>query len=208
MQHLVYLHGFLSSPQSQKAQQTLQYAKRHFPSLNMYVPQLPGDITKAVLLIDNLLATLPLHNTGFIGSSMGGFLSTYCIEKYYAQAPTIAASYSSQRKIACPKAVLVNPAVTPFELLSDYMGQHVNPYTNETFHILPQHIATLKALYRNNLMVPSCYKVLLQTGDETLDYSLAAKKYAESNLVIEKGGDHSFVDYEKHLSRIFNFLLC
>jgi len=192
MHHLVYLHGFLSSSHSLKAQQTAAFVKKHFPSLNVHVPELPGDINKAVELIDNLLATLPLSQTGFIGSSMGGFLATYCVEKYALGNG--------------PKAVLVNPAVEPFKLLGSYLGPHVNPYTNKVFTIVPQHIVKLKQLYVHELATPARYKVLLQTHDETLDYTLAAKKYATSDLVIEQGGNHSFVDYEAHLPSIFRFL--
>lgn len=196
MHHLVYLHGFLSSPQSLKAQNTLAYAQQYYPSLNVHIPELPGDITKAVAIVDNLLRTLPINRTGFIGSSMGGYLSTYCIEKYAA-----ANSFS------LPKAVLINPAVEPFRLLADYMGQHLNPYTNEIFYVHQQHITMLKDLYVNTLQDPLRYKVLLQKEDETLDYRLAAHKYAMSNLTLENGGDHSFIDYERHLPDIFSFLV-
>jgi predicted esterase YcpF (UPF0227 family) len=210
MHHLVYLHGFLSSPQSAKAQQTIAFAKKHFPSLNVHVPLLPGDINKAVKVIDSLIATLPAKRTGFIGSSMGGFLSTYCIEALskitygptHVRGKAITSGISNSR----PKAVLVNPAVKPFELLGDYLGQHINPYTHEKLYILPQHIVKLKQLYADVLADPSRYKVLLQKGDETLNYEIAAKRYANSDIVIEEGGDHSFVDYEAHLPRIFMFL--
>jgi predicted esterase YcpF (UPF0227 family) len=197
MHHLVYLHGFLSSPQSVKAQSTLAFAKQHFPSLNVHIPELPGDISKAVGIIDNLLCTLPINRTGFIGSSMGGYLSTYCIEKYASKANIC----------SLPKAVLINPAVEPFTLLADYMGQHRNPYTNEVFYVKPPHITMLKRLYVNTFGDPLRYKVLLQKEDETLDYKLAAKKYARSALTIEDGGDHSFVNYESHLPDIFRFLM-
>lgn len=188
MQHLVYLHGFLSSPQSLKAQQTLRFVKQHFPALNLHVPQLPGDIQKAVRVVDNLLRTLPQGRVGFIGSSMGGYLSTYAVEKYGG------------------KAVLVNPAVTPFLLLSSYIGRHVNPYTGEVFSIHAGHINKLKSMYAQKLNNPQAYKVLLQTLDETLDYRQALQKYEGANIVLEHGGDHSFMGYETHLAKIFEFL--
>lgn len=197
MHHLVYLHGFLSSPQSIKAQTTLAYVKKHFPSVNVYIPQLPGDITQAVNIIDSLVNTLPIGRTGFIGSSMGGFLSTYCIEKYGAQNETT----------DLPKAVIINPAVEPHKLLADYVGSHVNPYTKEVFNVHQNHLNILKHLYVNKLLKPQRYKVLLQKGDETLDYKLAEKKYAASNLHIEDGGDHSFIDYGRHLPSILKFLI-
>lgn len=197
MHHLVYLHGFLSSPQSLKAQNTLAFVKRYYPSINVHIPELPGNIAKSVRIIDRLLVTLPINRTGFIGSSMGGFLSTYCLEKYAAQT----------KSISLPKAVLINPAVEPFNLLAGYMGRHVNPYTNEVFYVHQQHINILKQLHVSVLQDPLRYKVLLQRGDETLNYKLAAAKYASSYLHIEDGGDHSFVDYERHLPDIFKFLV-
>lgn len=197
MHHLVYLHGFLSSPQSLKAQNTLTFAKRYYPSINVHIPELPGDIAKAVSVIDKLLATLPINRTGFVGSSMGGFLSTYCVEKYAVQ----------NKRVSLPKAVLINPAVEPFTLLADYMGKHVNPYTNEVFYIHQRHINILKQLYVKSLQDPLRYKVLLQKGDETLDFRIAAKKYSASQLTIEDGGDHSFAGYEKYLPEIFKYLI-
>ena len=207
MQHLVYLHGFLSSPDSQKAQQTLCYAKKHFPALNVYVPQLPGDINKAVKVIDSLLDTLPLHQTRLIGSSMGGFLATYCMQKYYVGANNVDVCQNvGINRPQSLKAVLINPAVTPFDLLRDYLGTHVNPYTGETFYIVQQHIDRLKQLYAQKILQPSSYKVLLQTGDETLDSRLAVEKYAGADIQVEHGGNHSFVGYEQHLPSIFRFL--
>lgn len=188
MQHLVYLHGFLSSPQSEKAQLTLAYAKKNLPALNVYTPQLAGDVNKAIAIVDNLLKTLPQGRIGFIGSSMGGYLSSYCVEKYGG------------------KAVLINPAVEPFALLKNYIGNHINPYTGEQFSIHAGHLDKLKSIYVDNLKDSSVYKVLLQTHDETLDYTLAEKKYAGADLCIEHGGDHSFINYGDHLARIFAFL--
>lgn len=193
MQHLVYLHGFLSSAQSEKAQLTLAFAKKHYPALNVHIPELPGDIGKAVKIVDGLLRTLPIHQVGLIGSSMGGYLASYALEKY-----------SDNDNGA--KAVLINPAVEPFALLADYLGMHTNPYTGEKFFVTHQHLSKLQQIYVANLARPKQYKVLVQSGDETLDFNLAANKYAQSNLLIEQGGNHSFVGYQTHLSDIFSFL--
>ena len=120
---------------------------------------------------------------------MGGYLSTYLIEKFGG------------------KAVLVNPAVRPYELLQNYLGEHVNPYTNEGFTIVPSDIEVLKQLDTARLNNPKAYRVMLQTDDETLDYRQAEQKYAHSHLIVEQGGDHSFIDYSRHLPDIAEFLL-
>lgn len=120
---------------------------------------------------------------------MGGYLSTWLVEQFGG------------------KAVLINPAVRPFDLLQDFLGEQHNPYTNERFVLTAEHMRDLRQLYCDNLKQPENYKVLLQTGDEVLDYRLATEKYADSDLVIEQGGDHSFVDFDRHLAQIFDFLL-
>lgn len=192
MTNIIYLHGFLSSPQSLKAQQTLAFAKRHYPALNIYTPQLSGDIHKAIARVEAIIATLGQQPLRFIGSSMGGFLSTYFVETWQAKRDA--------------KAVVVNPAVEPYHLLADYMGEHINPHSQEQFFIHNGSIAALHRYDKKRIVKPHNYKVLLQTGDETLDYRLAQTKYQGADMTIEQGGDHSFVDYERHLPDIFRFL--
>ena len=187
--HLIYLHGFLSSPQSFKAQQTLAYVKAHLPELPMHVPELPNYPGQAAKLLDDLVSSLGNVPLRFIGSSMGGFLSTFLVERFGG------------------KAVLINPAVRPFELLVDYLGPHVNPYTDKQFTLTEQHIDELRALDTPSLRKPDSYWALLQTEDETLDYRQAEQKYAGGKLTIEQGGDHSFVGYDRFLPQIFEFLL-
>jgi hypothetical protein len=50
------------------------------------------------------------------------------------------------------------------------------------------------------------YRVMLQMGDEVLDYQQAVEKYEHCQIVLEQGGDHSFINYDQHLPKIMNFL--
>jgi len=188
-QVIIYLHGFLSSPQSVKAQQTLDFARRHYPQLEFVVPQLPPYPLSTIELLDELVTRYQGYRLGFIGSSLGGYLSTYLLEKYQG------------------RAVLINPAVQPYKLLADYLGHHVNPYTHEEFTLEGIHTEQLAGIDTPVLEHPENYWVLLQTGDETLDYRLAEQKYQGAKLTIEQGGDHSFQDYQRFLADIFRFLL-
>ena len=192
MHHLLYLHGFLSSPTSVKAQATKNYFAKHHPEVTLHIPELSNFPSKVEAQLVELIENNPELLEGglkVIGSSMGGYLSTFLIEKYSG------------------KAVLINPAVRPYELLQQFIGPHVNPYSGEKFSIELTDIDIIKALDTDTLNNDKAYKVLLQTNDETLDYRLAAAKYALSDLVIEEGGDHSFVGYENHLPAIAEFLL-
>lgn len=190
MQYVViYLHGFLSSPQSLKATQTLEFASANYSNLEIEIPLLGNYPNDAVKSIERCIAKHKGKKLRFIGSSLGGFLSTFMVEKYSG------------------KAVLINPAVRPFELLEDFLGEHINPYTQQHFLLEKQHIEELRQLDTPSLNETSDYWVLLQTADETLDYRQAETKYQNYKLSIEQGGDHSFQDFQRFLPEIFRFLL-
>jgi predicted esterase YcpF (UPF0227 family) len=186
---VIYLHGFLSSPQSQKATQTFEFVRANYPDLIFELPQLANYPKDAEAIIEQLVIKHKGKKLRFIGSSLGGFLATYMVEKYSG------------------KAVLINPAVRPFELLVDFLGEHINPYTQQSFLLENKHIDELRQLDTATLKPRSDYWVLLQTADETLDYRQAETKYQDYKLSIEQGGDHSFKDFYRFLPDIFRFLL-
>lgn len=104
------------------------------------------------------------------------------------------------------KAVVVNPAVKPYELLVDYLGEQTNPYTNETYTLETCHIDELKALDVQSIASPDAFWLLQQTEDEVLDYRQAVNKFAQSKQTVEQGGDHSFVGFERYPAKIIEFL--
>lgn len=123
-----------------------------------------------------------------IGSSMGGFWAHYFAEQYGL------------------KAVLVNPATQALTLMPAYVGQMLKSYYSETFYVLnDNHINELKQYDTLTITEPKNYWLLAQTGDETLDYTAAVKRYQGCKQTIEKGGNHSFAGFEKHLPDIIHF---
>ncbi len=155
--------------------------------IDYVVPQLFDCPQQAALQLEQLVQANSTRRIGLIGSSMGGF-----------HASVLAA------KFAC-KAVLVNPVVAPHKLMANYLGEQVNPYTQNHFVLSHDDMNFLQKL---DVECPEPENILLlaQTGDETLDYSLAVAKYSESEQVVEEGGDHRFQHYEKHLPKIIEFL--
>jgi predicted esterase YcpF (UPF0227 family) len=103
------------------------------------------------------------------------------------------------------KAVLINPAVKPYELLLDYLGPNKNIYTGEEYVISEEHMAQLKALDVTRIDTPQDYLLLVQTDDETLDYRQATDKFWQSPSSIEYGGNHSFEGFESKLVMIKQF---
>lgn len=197
--HILYLHGFLSSPMSAKAQKMRQYVAHHFPHIQLHMPVLSGVPAKAVEQATTRFTAL--QNSygerliGVVGSSMGGFLATHLVEKVSSPEHS-------------PKAVLINPAVAPHRLFPEYLGEHVNPYSQEKFTLTHADIDAIEQRYIAQLSIPSQYQVWLQTGDEVLDYRLAETLYQESDLHIRGGGDHAYQDFNRELPAICEFLAC
>ena len=189
---LIYIHGFLSSPQSIKAQETQQYIERQQLPVELLTPGLSNYPMMAYKELQAIiLAALEQHSDrkiALIGSSLGGFMATTLAEAYGV------------------KALLVNPAVKPYELISHVLGENKNPYTGEAFFLDDSHIQELHQLEVQTITHTERIKVLLQTGDETLDYRKAVSYYQGCPQMVEEGGDHRFQDFEKHLPEAFKFL--
>jgi predicted esterase YcpF (UPF0227 family) len=61
-------------------------------------------------------------------------------------------------------------------------------------------------MYRKSTMDSEDYLVLLQTGDEVLDYRLAELRYARHQVIIEQGGNHRFENLTDYLPVIDEYL--
>ena len=191
--HLLYLHGFRSSPLSTKAQKMAALMKTNFPQVTWWCPQLPPSPRAAMALILNGIASWP-QDAGFerltvIGSSLGGFYATAVAER-----------------LGC-RAVLLNPAVDPARDLSRHIGEQTswqNP--DEHFFFAPAFIDELRALHTGPLRVPANYLAVIAKGDEVLDWREMAARYIGARIELLEGGDHALTDFESHLPRILNFL--
>lgn len=186
---LLYLHGFHSSPLSKKAIDMKDYCKEHRPDIHFVCPQLPYHPQAAAQLVrDIVLEHQNDYNIGLVGSSLGGYLSIWLNDHFGL------------------KAVLINPAIKPYQLLHEYLGKQVHPYTQESYVLEEKHMDELAALEIKNIQHPEQFWVLLQTKDEVLDYRQAAEKFKQSALYIEDGGDHSFIGFEHFPEKIIQFL--
>lgn len=191
----IYIHGFNSSPKSFKAQCFSQYLSANHPLDEFHAPQLSDLPEQAILSLSYIIEqhllpskTISGSKIVLIGSSLGGFYATWLAQKYDL------------------KAVLVNPAVNPQELLIDYLGKNTNYHTQDEYEFTPDHILQLDRITVQHIINPQKILVMLQTDDEVLDYHLAEVKYLNAHLMIEKGGDHSFQNFEQHCDGIYQFL--
>lgn len=180
-----YFHGFASSSLSDKARLTTDYFRQHHPDIRFQALDIPYTPAEAINSIEQALAEQAPQ--AVIGSSLGGFLATFVAERY-----------------AC-RACLVNPAVAPHSILPDYLGRYYHPVLQRYYDVSAEHMALLQQLEPKTLQQPQNYLVLLQSGDEVLDYRLALDFYQGAEIELVTGGDHSFVGYADYLPHIAKF---
>ncbi len=179
---LVYLHGFNSAPSSHKAKLLQGYLAARGLAEQYACPPLPPLAREALARIEPLLDSA----TCLIGSSLGGFYATWLAEKHGL------------------RAVLINPAIEPHVGLRAYLGPQRNLYTGEQYMLTEAHLRDWQALYVPRV-TPSRYLLLVETGDEVLDYRKALARYAGCEQVVVEGGDHSLRSFPEHLTRIARF---
>ena len=184
---IVYLHGFNSSPDSSKARRLGEHIARIGRQADYYCPSLPNSPREAVALVEAELRQRPPGPVTLVGSSLGGFYATYLAEKHGW------------------KAVLVNPAVHAHRLLRGALGPQTNWHSGEKWLLTESHLNELAALDIEGITHPEHYLLLVQTGDEVLDYHDAVTYYAGARQIVEAGGDHGFAGFERHFQTILDF---
>jgi predicted esterase YcpF (UPF0227 family) len=180
---IVYLHGFNSSPQSHKAQVMQRFMAERGLAQEYACPALPPFAGVAVREIEKIPFK---ENVCFIGSSLGGFYATYLAEKHGL------------------KAALINPAIDPHIGLRAYLGPQRNLHTGEPYELTEAHLREWQRLYVPRIS-PSRYLLIVETGDEVLDYRKAVERYAGAQQIVIPGGDHSLQSFPQHLQHILEF---
>lgn len=184
---VMYVHGFNSSPQSHKAQLLQQWLREHHPTVRCELPALSPFPLEAMTQLRAIVQAAP-GGVGVVGSSLGGFYAASLAEQFGV------------------RAVLINPAVRPFDSLSRYLGENENFHTQERYVLTQQHVDDLATLYVPVPSQPARLWVMLQTADETLDFREASAHYQHCPMLVEYGGDHSFQRIERWFAPMLAFL--
>ncbi len=181
---LIYIHGFNSSPASSKAQLLKARLKALGRGAEFAAPALPHSPAQAAALLDALATRYP--HAALVGSSLGGYYATYLAEMHGL------------------KAVLLNPAVRPYELLAPHVGRQKNFHTDEEYNFTKQHVAELRALEVDRIR-PERYLLIAATGDEVLDYRAAVDRYRGCRQLVIEGSDHGMSDFADYLETVLEF---
>lgn len=207
---LLYLHGFTSGPQSVKARALGARMAERGLAADFVCPQLSASPAEAILQAEQIIeharklgADETVSNTAtntathalkhpnilLVGSSLGGFYATVLAEKHNLN------------------AVLINPAVIGDLSMEDFIGTHQWLYTGEPFEFTAQHIAELRAMDLPRVTNPQRFWLMLEEGDETLDYRQAVAYYAGAKQTVLTGGDHTFTRWADYLDAVIDALL-
>lgn len=168
---LIYIHGFRSSPLSEKSRAFRQY----YPDIMLATyDTLHPDV--GFLQLDAIVQMALPSEPILIGSSLGGFWA-YQFAKKYA--------------LTC---VLLNPCMTPERTLRPDIGLVTNMYTGEQ-GLMAEADLQQYAHYRLPGEPGECV-VLHEKGDELISWQESVANFeGNAKLILIEGGSHSF----KHL---------
>lgn len=187
--HLLYLHGFRSSPQSAKARLVAAHMSARHPAVNFWCPQLPPSPARAMAEVMAGIATWPASQLAVIGSSLGGFYADWVAGQ-----------------MGCRYALL-NPAAHPARDLARYIGEQKSWHDpDESFYFQPGYVDELKALAQGPRPDPALGYALIAKGDEVLNWGEMTARHAGCQIRLLEGGDHALSDFSEHMPELLAFL--
>ncbi len=182
----LYLHGFLSSPESMKGKKLRQAHQK--AGIPFDAPVLHCSPKDAAGIIEDMIRGFCGDDFCVVGSSLGGFYATWVAENYGVP------------------AVLLNPAVRPWNFMADKIGIHTITGTDKTIEVVPEYDPELRAMGKESITKPQRYLTILGDADEVLDWRDGAKFYAEARQIVVKGGDHRLSDFDPLIPEIMEFI--
>ncbi len=187
--HLLYLHGFLSSPASAKARLTAAAVAQRHPKVTWLCPMLAASPRQAIDAVLQAIDNWPRDTMAVVGSSLGGFYATWLAER-----------------LGC-KAALLNPAVRPARDLAPHVGEQTLWHDSNVHFVLePHYIDELRALEVPAITQPQRYFAVIAQGDEVLDWREMSAHFAGATIKLLDAGDHALSDYAQHLDEVLDFL--
>ena len=187
--HILYLHGFLSSPGSTKARMLCQAVHALRKNVLWWSPQLPPSPAAAASLILEGSADWPAARMAVIGSSLGGHYANWLAEHKRC------------------RAVLLNPAVHAARDLAGSVGRH--PLWHAPEQSLDFRAEYLDELRAQAVAQPTNGKqtlAIIARGDEVLDWREMARYHTGAQQLVLDGSDHGLSDFDAYIPRVLAFL--
>ena len=195
--HLLYLHGFRSSPQSMKAQKVEARVLTQHPAVVWWCPQLPPSPFEAMAMLQHGISSWPRETMAVAGSSLGGFYARWLA-----------------LQTGCARLVMLNPAVFPARDLVKCVGEQTS-WHDPTAHFEFQagHVdelrtmeADIQRLAPQHPVTPQRQFSIVAQGDEVLNWREMANFCAGGQTTLLPRSDHAISDFDQHLDALFEFL--
>ena len=183
---ILYLHGFLSSPLSGKARQMQAAMAALGLGDDFLCPALPVSPRAAAEMVLALAQLEDPARLSLVGSSLGGYYASWLAER-----------------VGC-RAVLLNPAIRPYDHLFTEPGWHTD-YAGNTVEIRAEFADELRALATGAVTRPDRYFLLAATGDRVIDYRDMLEQYAGCRIRLIEGSDHALSDFPAYLPEVLDF---
>tara|TARA_B100001109_G_scaffold41714_1_gene33094 strand:- start:1171 stop:1743 length:573 start_codon:yes stop_codon:yes gene_type:complete len=184
---IIYFHGFASSSDSDKAKTFQKYISSFKSDINLIIPNLSNSFKDAAEQINEIIESNQ-KPVSFMGSSLGGYYAAYFSSKYNS------------------KAILINPAIPPLEGFDIYLGENENYSTGERFVLDKDDMRFIRSLSYKEYNNQENTLLLLESGDEVLNYVKTLSYFKGSYINVEFGGSHSYESFSKKLGKIRSFL--
>ena len=184
---ILYFHGFKSSSDSTKAKDLHKFISRRTRNTILITPNIHDNFHDAHDQIINLIESNQ-PNIFFMGSSLGGYYASFFSQKYNK------------------KAVLINPAIPPLKDFEMHLGKNKNYSNGNKFIITKNDIDYIRSLSYKKILKPKNLMILLESGDEILNYNDTSSYFSGSHIDILYGGDHSYSSFKEKFNKVQDFL--
>ena len=190
--HVIYAHGFRSSPASAKAQMLARWLTAR--QMGFSCPNLDIEPARA---LETLHASVDQawaqgHAVRLVGSSLGGFYVSHLMQRHPQRAQL--------------RALVINPAIDPARDLAPYVGpiqgwHDARPMRFEAAYLEQLHQMTV------GITDASRYALLAATGDELIDWHDMVARYPGALHHVVEGSDHAMSDFAQHWPAMAKWLL-
>lgn len=188
--NVIYLHGFKSSALSIKGQLLKKYCQNNH-DISVHLPDLNSSPLVVITQLSQLIESM--NDVVLVGSSLGGFYATHLVAKH-----------------AVP-AVLINPAMRPWQLFRELFDEVLPYQVHPNWCLDDSDLDQLEQLALPTAQDADKILVLLQQGDEVLDYREAHRYYSDARppamLMTEAHGTHGMDDFAEKIPFVLQFLL-
>ena len=179
---LLYIHGFASSANSNKAK-ILKKEFDDFVSID-----LDSRPQKAIKQLRDVIENSN-EEVSILGSSLGGYYALYLNSIYNI------------------KTILINPSIKPYITLNKYRNRYIRHFTKNSGFFCDKRLIDDLNLFRAKVIYEKKILLMVQKGDKELDYREALRLLPNSKKVVEENGNHKFENFENKIGEIREFIL-